>query len=494
MIRLLKDAAEAIERGRRFVTHDVWHIGLPGEEIPHGFIIKNIRVAILLLKGLVRDHLALRASALTFATILAIVPFLAIMFFVIETFNLGEGISELLAPLTGATAGDSMTSAELKNKQLWDQFIGLLFRGFEEDAVTGAGQDLHNPVQTLVGFAERGSDPKTLTLAGVIFVLTAVFGLMMNIESCFNTIWGITRTRSWYRMFSDYLMVLLLLPFVVAAMLSLTAALESGRFKALLGPFAFGLRGVQIVGAWLVFTALYFIVPNTRMKFRYPLLAGVVAGTLWCFLSYAYVRFQYGLPRYNLLYSTFAQIPVLLMWVYLSWLIVLLGAELTFAYQNEKTFAMERLAEGASYAYKEALGLWALMQLGRRFDAGEPGLAAAAAAEEWNVPTRLLNEVLDELQEGGLVTQSASNPPKYYPARSLDKTTVSGVVTCLRESGRDPSALRQYDVLRALLDKISVNTTALATCTIADLVRQAASDQPSSQADGAPRVEKLFKE
>jgi hypothetical protein len=105
------------------------------------------------------------------------------------------------------------------------------------------------------------------------------------------------------------------------------------------------------------------------------------------------------------------------MWAYFSWLIVLLGAELSFAYQNEKTFAMERLAEGASYAYREALGLWAMIELGRRFDRGEPGLSAESAAKAWNVPARLVNETFRELEEGRLVVQCASRPPTYQPSR-----------------------------------------------------------------------------
>ena len=126
MIQFLRDSLDALQRGRRFVAHDVWKIGLPGEEIPHGFIIKHIREAILLMKGLVRDDLLLRASALTFATILSIVPFLAIMFFVIQTFNVGEAISDVLSPVTGTQPSAAVSSGEQKNRELWEQFIGVM--------------------------------------------------------------------------------------------------------------------------------------------------------------------------------------------------------------------------------------------------------------------------------------------------------------------------------------------------------------------------------
>ena len=467
--------ADALARGRRFLTHDVWHIGLPGEEIPHGFIIKNIRVAILVIKGLIRDHLLVRASALTFTTMLALVPFLAIMFFMITTFNLGETIADIVSPgLRGAAQEAARTTADDKNLELWDSFLALLFGGFEEEGGAASSNGLYNPVQMMIEYAENSADPKALAPVGLLFVVATVLGMMMNIESSFNTIWGIKHNRSWYRMVSDYMMVLLVFPFMVAGGLSISAILESTTSVQRLGAFAPALRIAQILITWFAFSALYFLAPNTRVKVRYAVLSGVVAGTLWSLLSLAYVRFWFGLDYYNLLYSTFALVPILLMWVYFSWLIVLLGAEMAFAYQNEKTFAMERLAEGASYAYSEAAGVWAMIELGRRFDAGKPGLSIADAAEAWNVPTRILNNVLDSLEASGLVIASASAPPRYQPARSLDRITVKDVLTCLREDGRDPSSLRESKILGPLLKKLGDPSGFLSSCTISDLVRETA--------------------
>jgi membrane protein len=493
MTRLLRKLIEALERGRQFVARDVWHIGRPGEQVPHGLIIKHIRVVILLVQGLFRDDLLLRASSLTFATILAIVPFLAIMFFIIQTFNVGGAIADLLSPVTapisrtsgtveagspqspvpqpGAAAPQQLLSEEQKNEQLRNQLVAFLFRGFEKGSEASANQDMKNPVTFILEQAQRGSNPRTLTLAGLVFVLTTIFGLMLNIEYSFNKIWGVKRSRSWYRMVSDYIMILLLLPFLAAGVLTITTALEHSVISERLGPFSSTLQGIQYAVSWLVFTALYFYVPNTRVRFRYALFAGIVAGTIWCLLSLAYVKFQFGLARYGLLYSTFAQIPVFLMWVYFSWLVLLLGAEIAFAYQNEKTFAMERLAEGAPYAYEEALAIWTMLEICKRFDGGLSGLEAEQAAEEWNVPLRLLNEILQQLEEGVLVVRSASKPPTYQPGRSVDKITVADVVACLRESGKDPSALRQDDAYTRVMEHLKACAGGPGECTIADLIR-----------------------
>ncbi|HNR35987.1 MAG TPA: YihY/virulence factor BrkB family protein [Candidatus Hydrogenedentes bacterium] len=472
--------AEALRRGRRFVMHDVWHIGRPGEEIPHGFIPKHIRMIVLLAKHLWEDDLLLRASALTFATILSIVPFLAIMFFIIQTFNVGEAIGDLLEPsLPSGVAAVPSESAE-RNRELWETLIALLFGGFEQPGnIAPDGRQLTNPVKMIMLYAERSSNPRTLTLAGIVFVLSAVFGLMMNVEASFNKIWNLPWSRSWYRILSDYLMILLLLPFMVSAVLSATAVLESAVITRRLGSFAVGLRGIQFVLSYVVLTLMYYFIPKTRVKFRYALFAGIVAGTIWCLMSWAYVRFQFGLPRYNIVYLTFAQIPILLMWVYFSWLTLLFGAVLAFAYQHEPTFAMERFMDTSSFAYKESLGIWAAIEVCRRFDAGLPGMSIEDCSRQWNVPSRMLNTTFDVLEKANIFVKSASNPPTYQPARSIDKITMADVMNCLRNAGDNPSALRQDPVLRdAMQTALRIGPE---RCSMADLVRRAGSDESAAR-------------
>ena len=460
----LHEAAEALNRGRRFVAHDVWHMDRGEQETP-GLIIKHIRVAILLVKGVLKDNLLLRASALTFATMLAIVPFLALMFYIIQAFNVEESVADLLSMALGSTVEGPSTR----------QFLADLFRPVQEDA--------DNPTAVILSLAERGANPGTLTLAGLIFVLTTVFGMMMNIEGSLNTIWGIHERRSYYHAFSNYLKIIVLLPFLVATGLTVQAVLQSPSFPLRIGPARYLLHWSQYVLSWFVFTAFYYMVPNTRVRFRYALLAGVIAGTVWSLLALLYVRMQYGLPRYSLMYSTFAQIPMLLMWVYLSWLTLLAGAELSFAYQNERTYAMERLVENASYAYREAVGLWAMYELCRRFDAGEPGLTIEEAAMRWNVPSRLLNDTLRLFEEAALVTRSASEPPVYQPARSLDKIFVSDVINCRREAGRDPSSLREEPAYEQIAVKVFSGAAPSENMSMAELVREAVD---SSGADRIP--------
>lgn len=514
---------EAVRRGRRFVTRDIWHIGKPGEEIPSGFIIKQVRVGILLVQSVVQGALMLRAAALTFATILALVPSLAIMFYIIQTFELDEAIfvvakDKVVAVVEGAaeflqpepvveSEADSIDEAGTLEEEAAAPAVETQEPGPEPaieetppDAVptqAGPGQNtdetlrtlirqllfpdtesedeaLVDPVQGLFDMASDladgvASDPSALLVSIVFLFFTTVLGLMRNIEKSFNHIWGVRRTRPWYRMVGDYMLITILLPFVAAGVLGVTAALQSETIQEELGPLAFGLQGVRYLIIWFVFTALYLVVPNTRVKPYYALLGGVVAGTMWIFLSWLYISFQIGVTRYSLIYSTFAQFPVLLMWIYMSWTILLFGAQLSFAYQNEKTFAMERFAEDASYAYRETLALRAMLDVARRFDEGEPGLSPAASAKELNVPTRLMNDTMENLEEAGLVTACATDPITYQPARALNRLTVAEIVRAMRDMGREPSQLREDQIVCAFFDDGMKDSDSEKT-TLADLV------------------------
>lgn len=540
---------DALSRGHRFVTHDIWFLGREGEEVPYGLIVKQIRVVIVLMQNMVQDALLLRAAALAYTTVLSLVPFVAVLYFVISQFNLTTDITALIAGLAGGEptlrqgADPEGRRPEDPNQQI-KEMLNLLIPGLSEtmeslpaerdasstedttpptviepdtqndqtpehplfghdesdsspetdgetqpiepsapslqpeasdasaEPLTATLDEPLDPIELVLDMASKSADPKALGTMGLAFILTAVFGLMRNIESSFNSIWGLKSTRSWYRMFSDYMMITLLLPFVVMGVIGLTAALSSDAITDRLGYAVYGVRGIQYLVIWFAFTTLYAIVPNTKVKWRYAIVGGFVAGTLWLLLSMGYFGLQYGLARNSVVYSSFALFPFLLIWIYFSWVILLFGAELTFAYQNEKTFAMERHAAGASQAYREAVALRAMVEIAHRFDAGLPGLAPSEAAEEWKVPVRLLNETIGQLDDAGLVKRCSTEPVTFAPARSIDKITIGHVVAALRESGREPSALRDEEFLKPMLREVSGSESKLMREPLSEVIRK----------------------
>jgi YihY family inner membrane protein len=546
MRALIGNIIASLERGHRFVTHDVWRIGRPGEEVPHGIIIKNIRVFILLFRGVMAETLLLRASALTFATLLFIVPFLTFMFFFITTFNLGEGVynqladrfdswvteavslpwdfgvqphtiapeeaqeflgdrqSESLAPLAawgsdwpagnrlpvGTASGlvlrmkpsdyyaahtpteSALAPDERLNQELKEQILEFVLQGVGQPE--GEDSPYRNPVQMLVSMAEGASrDLPTLGISGIIFILATVFGMMRNVETSFNAIWGVARNRNYFRVLSDYLMITLLLPFVAAAVLGITAALESDAILTRFGPLAqASLRATQF-GVICAFMALInWMVPNTRVQFRYAVIGGIVGGCLWVLNAYIYVKFQIGLARNTLFFSGFALFPLLIMWIYVSWVILLFGALLTYACQNEKTFALEQHADTATFAYREAIAVRLIVELARRFRDGRPGLAVSEAADAWNVPQRLINDTLEPYIAAGLVSRVATEPPRYQPARSPDRITLRDVVKVVREAGEDPSLLRQDRVYGPVYEALADGDEQFLRSSVTELLGQ----------------------
>ncbi len=496
IVNYIKLWIASFKRGHQFITHDIWRIGLPGEVVPNGLIIKQIRAIILLARGLVEETLLLRASALTFATLLFLVPFLAMMFFFIQTFNLGDQVydrmdDQLLKAVTALRPGDrekekegeAQTEGEAesvlqeepgpimepsnesgspfldteapepgnKDEVLKQQMIGLVFPILSEEHSITDDPRYTNPVKIFVGLAEEaGKSAHTVGVSGLLYVLIAVFGFMRNVEYTLNRIWGVKRQRNLLLVISHYLMITFLLPFVAASILGISAALESQYIVDIIGPFTLLARGVQFLMLWMSFTLVYYIVPNTKVQFRYALLGGFVGGILYMLNSWAYVKFQIGLANYTSFFSAFALFPLLLMYIYISWLVLLFGSLVSFAYQNEKTFAMEQLSEKAPLAYREALAVRLMLELVRRYNRALHPLELKEAAESWNVPTRLLSDTLEVLIQAKLVVACAGNPVTYQPARAAHLIRVLDVVNAVREDGQDPSMLRHNEDFRHL--------------------------------------------
>jgi membrane protein len=287
-----------------------------------------------------------------------------------------------------------------------------------------------------------------------------------HIERSFNDIWEIKVSRSWGRKFGDYLSIMLISPIFIimsgSATVFITTQVEQITQRvALLGMFSplisFMLKFLPYVLIWMLFTFLYIVMPNTKVSLKAGLLGGVVAGTIYQIAQWAYISFQVGAARYNAIYGSFAALPLFLMWVQLSWWIVLFGAELAFANQNVDTYEYEPDCLEISPAYKKLLTLQIAHLLIKNFSNGEKPLTYSQISNHLNMPVRLVHSIIFDLVESGLVSETRTKADKefaYQPARDINNMTIQYVLEALDRNGTNNIPVAKTEEYRALSEAL----------------------------------------
>lgn len=332
------------------------------------------RMLYMVCTGFLADHCIIRASALTFTTILSIVPLLAVAFSISKGFGL-QNAEFFRDFLMGVSAGRT----EVVDKIL--QYIG-------------------------------NTNVKTLGWMGVGALLLTVFTTVGNVERAFNTIWAVKKGRTSWRKFTDFFSIIVICPLVVLIAASFTVAVQkTDVVHAFIANPAYEwlekllLKGVSLALVWVGFTFAYAFIPNTRVKLKAAAVGGVVAGTLWQTAQWAYINWQIGFTKYNAIYGSFAQLPLFLVWLYISWVLVLLGAEISFAAQRLHAFVRRGLSEGLSPLSRQKAAVLALAHLARRFQAGLPPQTLSETAQSLRLSADVLEDVLGLLAEAGMAVE-----------------------------------------------------------------------------------------
>ncbi len=428
----MKKFNENIRRFIHFITIDIWRI--PLEELPKrkSFLYKQLRMILLAYRGFKEDRVQLRASALTYYTMLSFVPVLALIFGIARGFGIESLIQEEL----------------MKN-----------FEGQREI------------LRWTLDFAQRMLEMTRggwIAGIGLLILFWSVIQVLSNIENAFNQIWQISKSRSYVRKLSDYFAILLFAPILMILSGSFTVVItarisqiaEGNSILGYIGPaLIFLIRLAPYVMMWMLFMLLYIVMPNTKVKFGAALLAGIVAGTIYQLVQWGYVTFQVGVSRYNAIYGSFAALPLFMIWVHLSWLIVLFGAELSFAYQNVKQYEFEADTENISLQLYRRILLLVMIRVVKNFEKGLPPPTSDVLSEELKLPVRLVRRVLNELLDAGLVVETVTDNPRergYVPSTDISKITVSYVLNRWQERGshhiRIPDA-REYAHVEKVLSE-----------------------------------------
>lgn len=434
------------DRSRHFLEHDLWELDAADLRWWRRFLLNQGQILTLVVRGFIADGCMLRASALTFTTLLSLVPLLALMFAVLK----GLGVQNELEPLL-----------------------------LEQMAVGGGAA-----VTKIVEYINNTNVARVGTYGLILLVIT-VLTLLSNIEKSFNSVWGVVETRPLLRRFTDYFSVVTIGPVFVVVAISMTSTLKSQQLvltlleKQYVGEALLSLFEVlPFMVMWLVFAGLYLFMPNVKVSPRAALIGGVFGGTLWQVSQWGYLNFQVGVARYNAIYGTMAALPILMVWIYLSWMIVLLGLEMTYATQNLRTIRQDIRGARVNFASLEFIALTILLFLGRRFYLGQPALGQEELSLHLDVPPRLLHSILDELARLGFVVATAQNVDGvgYQPAQALEKIKLHDVIRGLAVDGTDYSQLSktpERGVIAGVAEVLKeAEQQALAGMTLRDLVLQ----------------------
>ncbi|MBN2054797.1 YihY family inner membrane protein [bacterium] len=369
----------------------------PGARIKK-LILRQTQVLYLVIRGFRADKCSLHASSLTYMTLFSIVPLFAFGFALSKGFGVANAIRPLLDRLT-----------------VGQQDVALYLLEYINRTNVGA-----------------------LGTIGLLTLVITIVATFSKVESTFNTIWGVKKSRSVSRKITDYISVVVVVPILIVASTGLNTTLASNTMVNKLRSFMiisdiinFSFKASPYVIIWIAFTFLYSFIPNTRVRTWPSLYGGVIAGSIWQGAQWGFIRFQVGVSKYNALYGTFASLPIFLLWVYISWNIILLGAQFSYVRQNIRTIREQIDPRLISEFVREILAVRIMLSIVEQFRAGGAPLNGTTLAERIGVPVKVVRDLLFRMIDLGLITEVTNGPLAVVLAVPPERVTVRYVISTL---------------------------------------------------------------
>lgn len=413
---------KTVARIHTFFNEDLWDVNLNILPGTRRFLLSVLRVVHMVVKGFVTNRSGVQASAMTYFTLMAMVPVLALMLSVSKGFRVQDRLLET---------------------------VGIQFYPATREVVVapdGPLSELPKPLTKIIKdvfLAVEDTNFSTLGIVGIALLFWSVVKMMGRIEAIFNTIWGAGKSRTIIRKFSDYISVLVTFPILLLLATSASAALQSEGLNTLLRErlghvFWVYERGLGLTSIFFIilgFSLLYMFMPNTKVKLFPAFVGGLIGGICFVAWQWFYFTVQIGAAKQNPIYGTFAAIPLFLIFVQIGWLLVLFGAEVGFAVQNYKTYHIESSPNTLSFATQQLLGLLIITEVARAFHKGSQWNAVDYSSSH-NIPARVTAVVLDRLVDGNVLiaVEGEKKERTYVPAKDLGSLTVGDVRNALSGS------------------------------------------------------------
>ncbi|MDX9788331.1 MAG: YhjD/YihY/BrkB family envelope integrity protein [Desulfobacterales bacterium] len=395
----------------RFFREDIWQIQMDNSKRIRAAAIRFLRVLTYAVWGFQRNECHLRASALTFYSLLSFVPLVAMAFAVAK----GFGFRKLL------------------EKAMLGKFPG-------HEAV------LHQVIISADSFLES-TKGGLIAGVGVVILFWTIIKVLGQIEKSFNNIWQVKTTRSIGRKFSDYISMMIFCPllFIVSSSFAIFITTEirsiTDRISLLgmLAPVIFlSVDYFPYLIIWALFTFLYMFMPNTRVRFLSALPAGMLSGTIFQMVQYLYLHFQFGVAQYNAIYGSFAALPLFFVWMQISWLIVLFGAEFSFALQTAHANKLLPPDVQWSATHQRLIALRIVHLIIKRFQNGEAPLQIGNISSLLGFSPTITEKIISLLCNSGLISAVKVNgmeEPGYQPGLDISGITILQVIEAMDQQG-----------------------------------------------------------
>jgi membrane protein len=420
---------------RDFLLKGIWSIRLSDQNRKKALFIKSLRILIVSIRSIWEDKIQLRAAALTLYMLLSIVPVLAMGFGIAKGFGYDKLLEENI--LEKATAMN-------------DDMPGM------SDIVT-----------KLIAFADSmlaRTQTGLLAGVGVVLLIWSIMKVMGNIEASLNDIWQVKKGRTFVRKFSDYLSMMLVSPILIIAastanvyMASMLAKISKQvQIVSYITPLLYSVLNLApYLLIYILFTLIYVIMPNTKVRFVPALIGGIIAGSFFQITQMAYLHFQIGVSSNNAIYGTFAALPLFILWLQISWLIVLFGAKVAYATQNIDMYEFETEAVHMSNYSRRIQALAITHRIIHNFEQGLKPLNAMELSKELHIPIRMIKTLLHDLVRCQILSEVLTHDPKvtaFQPAQHIDKFTVKYVMERVDRLGENYAAIDKSETTRKLVD------------------------------------------
>jgi membrane protein len=416
------------------------------------FVLENrlerfVHFWVLVIRQFIRHRCLVRASALSYATLIALIPLLAVALSITSSLLKTQGeeqflfavekvVASITPPAAIATNANDLEIDIFTDLSLDDMLMAGVAADVpakEEGVVTVSAQK--EIARQIWGFVQK-TQSGALGATGVVLLIFVAVSLLGRIEEAFNDIWGVTRGRRFLTQIPLYFTTIMLGPLLLLAAVSLAGGGHFQSAKALItqmpvvGKLVFQLLPVLV--SWLAFTLVYLLLPNTRVNFSAAAVGGAVAGALWFLNNVFGFLFISRVVTNSKIYGSLGLLPVLMIGLYFSWVFLLLGAQIAYAFQNRTAYLQDRLADNVNQRGREFVALRLMTRLGLRFHTGARPATVIELSHELGIPSRLTQSILRVLAHNGLVTEVAGSEAAFMPARPLDTISAHDILYALR--------------------------------------------------------------